>query len=128
MVVASGPTVFLKGRDEYALEVVGESFHQLTLENLCGGRSKGGHRHACTATLIYEDENPHDSRAIRVEIDGYPVGHLSRDMAPRYRAALERAGQAGRRAECAAVIVGGWDRGEDDRGHFGVRLDVPVEW
>jgi hypothetical protein len=119
--------VFLKGNGAYDLLVVGESKYQDALEEICGGRTKGGHEFPCAATLIYEDENPHDSRAVRVAINGRTVGYLSRDMAPRYRAAMDKAGQGGRVAQCEALIVGGWDRGEDARGHFGVKLDVPVE-
>ena len=120
--------VVLTGTGKFALLAVGESHYQDALEEICGGRSKGGRRFSCSATLIHEDENPHDHRAVRVDINGRTVGYLSRDMAPRYRAALEKAGQAGAMAQCGARIVGGWDRGEDDRGHFGVKLDVPIDW
>ncbi len=120
-----GP-VSLTGRGRYELEVVGESHYQLSLETPCGGRTIDGHAKPAIATLTHEDDNPHDRRAVRVEIDGVTAGDLSRQAARSYRRALANAGHAGRVATCAALIVGGWDRGDNDRGHFGVRLDLPV--
>jgi len=124
--VRDGP-VSLTGRGRYGLGVVGASHYQLSLETLCGGRTLDGHTKPALATLTHEDDNPHDRQAVRVEIDGVKVGYLSRQAARSYRRALANAGHAGRVATCAALIVGGWDRGDDDRGHFGVRLDIPVD-
>jgi hypothetical protein len=61
-----------------------------------------------------------------VEIDGHIVGHLSRENARQYRNKLKEAGHPRITASCRAIIVGGWDRGGSDRGHFGVRLDLPA--
>jgi len=123
---ASDEPVSLTGRGRYELQVVGESHYQLSLETLCGGRTYDGHNKPTLATLIHEDTNPHDGQAVRVEIDEITVGYLNRQEARSYRRALADAGHAGRVATCAALIVGGWDRGDGDRGHFGVRLDIPV--
>lgn len=43
-----------------------------------------------------------------------------------YRLKLKEAGYAGIPATYSAKIVGGWDRGGEDKGHFGVKLDLPV--
>jgi hypothetical protein len=117
--------VSLTGRGHYELKVVGESHYQLSLETLCGGRTFDGHNKPTLATLIHEDSNTHDEQAVRVEIDGITVGYLNRQEARSYRLALANTGHAGRVATCAALIVGGWDRGDGDRGHFGVKLDYP---
>jgi len=117
----------LPGPGRFAVEVVGTSHHQESLEAICGGRSKDGVRFKTTAVLVLEDENPHDKKAVRVEIDGYAVGHLSRENAREYRKQLKKAGHPKITASCAALIVGGWDRGGGDRGHFGARLDLPAE-
>jgi hypothetical protein len=69
--------------------------------------------------------NPYDSKAIRVDIQGNTVGYLSRENARQYRKRLEKAGHKGMTATCFAMVVGGWDRGSGDKGHFGVRLDLP---
>ena len=122
----SGATASLPGPGTYSIEVVGESHHQSTLEAICGGRTEEGHWMEVTATLVHEDANPHDSNAVRVEIDGRKVGYLSSANARQYRKKLKEAGYPGITAACSAVIVGGWDRGDGDRGHFGVKLDLPT--
>lgn len=112
--------VRLAGDGEYGLDVVGESHYQGDLERLAGGRTRDGVEVETQAELIPEDDNPHDKKAVRVAIGGRTVGHLSRDDARAFRESV------GRPATCAALIVGGWDRGKGDRGHFGVRLDADL--
>src|SRR5687768_6944898 len=46
--------------DGYTLDIVGESNYQKALEQICGGRCEDGAEHATHATLVLEDENPHD--------------------------------------------------------------------
>ena len=61
---------------------------------------------------------PDEDDGVRVEIHGAPVGSLTSDVAWVYRMTIAGA------SECRARIRGGWDRGLDDLGHFGVRLDL----
>ena len=77
------------------------------------------------AVLILEHANPYDSKAVQVLIGGRVCGYLSRENARAYRRQLKKAGHPNMTASCRAMIVGGWDRGAGDRGHFGVRLDLP---
>ncbi|MSP20043.1 MAG: hypothetical protein EXQ93_00610 [Alphaproteobacteria bacterium] len=63
---------------------------------------------------------------MRVDIEGATVGYLNREHAKQYRQQLLQAGQAGITATCPALIVGGWDRGRGNTGHFGVKLDIPM--
>lgn len=79
------------------------------------------------AVLVHENDNPYDNKAIRIDIQGMTVGYLSRKDARQYRKKLKEAGHPGITAKCFALIVGGWDRGPENRGHFGVRLDLPTE-
>ena len=106
----------------YLFEVVGESHYQADLERIVGGRTEDSASFQCVGTLIPEPDNPYDPQAVRVSVDGCTVAHLSRDWAAKFNAALLSSGYA--RASCNALIVGGWDRGEDDRGHFGIKLDI----
>ena len=76
---------------------------------------------------MLEDSNPYDSKAVRVDIEQQTVGHLSRNVARGYRKRLKQAGHPQLVSICDAVIRGGWDRGPDDRGHFGVWLDLPTD-
>ncbi len=117
----------LPGPGTYSLDVVGESNYQAALESICGGRSTRSQEKIMEATLIHEDDNPYDNQAISVRIQGKTVGYLSRKEARKYRKQLKQAGYPGITAKCSAMIVGGWDKGGGDRGHFGVRLDLPTK-
>lgn len=110
----------------YDFEVVGESRYQDALFDIAGGKTNDGHRLKKTALLIRQDNNPHDSKAVAVTIDGEPVGYLDRESARSFRQKLK--GQIPDDAAIAvpAMLVGGWDRGDGDEGHFGVRLDIPI--
>jgi hypothetical protein len=108
----------------YGVEVVGESNYQKNLKSLCGGYSKESQRVPVTATLVHEDENPHDNKAVRIDVGKRTVGYLCREDARKYRKYLKKSGHQGRDANCAALIVGGWNRGRQDRGSFGIFLDL----
>ena len=112
--------------ESYTIDVVGESNYQRALERICGGRTTEGHEKIVSATLVCEDNNPYDANAIRVDIEGYRVGYLSRDNAKKYRERLTEAGHVGKSTTCSARITGGWNRGGGDRGDFGVKIALPV--
>ena len=115
----------ISGAGNFRIDVAGESFYEESFTALCGERTIEGIRKEMTAKLELCDDNPHDNRAVRVTIQGYPVGHLSRDDARAFRRLVRYGSLAEHEVfECAAIIVGGWDRGEGALGHFGVRLDL----
>lgn len=115
----------IKGSGNYAIDVVGESHYQEALDNICGGKTEDGHKKEVTALVVCEDDNPHDKNAVMVEIHGEKVGYLDRVNAQQYRDQLKSAGLSGLLIECPAIIVGGWYRGENNEGHYGVKLDLP---
>jgi len=117
----------LQGSGAFALAIVGESHYQEALEAICGPRSDEGEDRRVEARLVLEDDNPYDSMAVRVDIQGLTVGYLSREHARQYRTRLGNAGHAGADAYCKARIRGGWDRGERGHGYYGVYLDLPVD-
>ena len=112
-----------------AVRVVGTSYHQDELEVIAGGRDFAGtRRRLLTVTLIREPDNPYDENAVRVDAAGVPVGHLSRDDAPRFHAITDRLANA---ATCRAELVGGWDQGSGDRGTIGMEIRTgrrPSRW
>jgi hypothetical protein len=110
----------LKGEGKFTIGAVGESFYQSALEAITGGHTEQGWSKPVRASLVCENTNPYDAKAVRVEILGQKVGYLARDRARLYR---RRFGQ--RTVVCDALIVGGWDRG-DSVGDFGVRLDLKL--
>lgn len=118
--------VKLPGPGTYAVDIVGESKYQSALETICGGRTDESQEKIVVAILVHEDDNPYDNKAIRVDIKGKTVGYPSRENARQYRKRLNKAGYPGVTATCSAMIVGGWDRGRGDSGHFGVKLDLPT--
>lgn len=124
---AAKPAGHIRGNGEFDCEVVGESHYQTALERIAGGRSDDGAEHGCTAVLVPEPQNKHDKNAIRVDIDGVTVGYLSRSDARDLGKVLRGKGLGGTTLTVNAMIVGGWDRGGGDRGHFGVRLDIPSD-
>jgi hypothetical protein len=107
------------------LEVVGESHYLTELWTIVGAEFQPGDhvRYDTVAVLIPEPDNPYDSNAIAVTINGLKVGYLSRDDARRYlpglRDAMKKAGGSfiGLRAD----IVG--RGGDDSLALLGVFLD-----
>ena len=105
------------------VDAVGESRYQDALEEIAGGRSDRGADHEKVALLIPEPTNRYDPNAVAVWIEGKIVGYLSRENAEVLQPGIIRLHrQHDRPVACRARIVGGWDRGGGDRGHFGVRL------
>jgi hypothetical protein len=120
------PQGHLPGPGTFEFDIVGESKYQAALEAICGGRSEDSAEHMTEAVLYLEDSNPHDNQAVRVAIEGQTVGYLSRQNARAYRKQLKQLGHPQTVCKCDAMIVGGWHRSSADRGHFGVKLDLPV--
>ncbi len=116
----------LPGPGTFNVEVVGEAQYQSALSKICGGKQPNGVQHRTQATLVLEDANTYDPQAVRVDISGQTVGYLSRKDARDYRRSIRQQGYPELTASCVAIINGGWDRGQDDQGHFGVRLDLPT--
>jgi len=103
------------------VEVVGESFHQSELLGLTGGRRRyGGVDLEAVAELV-----PLEDDGIEVRIEDKPVGFLDQEDAERFDARIADALDLTGAATCRAAIRGGWDRGGDDLGLFGVTLYLP---
>jgi hypothetical protein len=117
----------LPGPGEFQIEAVGTSKYQRALELAAGGRNEDGVEVYVQALLVFENDNPHDANAVKVFIGHTLVGYLKRTDAKSYRQQILKAGRGELVGCCAAKIVGGWDRGPDDQGYFGVRLDLPHE-
>lgn len=106
------------GEGAYPLDIVGESHCQSALDLICGGKTRDGHRKPVEAKIIPEFDNPHDSNAFRVVIDGTKVGYIPKDKAARLK---ELSGE--KTIDCPAIVIGGW-KINDDEGHYGVKLDL----
>ncbi len=117
-----------KGRG-WTFDVVGESNYQEELSAYYerhGGN--GSDLIVQSVVLRAEDNNPHDSKAVRVELQGRAVGYLPRARAAEYRAALSDTEALKNGATCSAKVTGGFEMDDDlkgrDRAHFGLKLNV----
>lgn len=84
----------------------------------------GALRPFVTAQMVLEPTNRFDPNAVRVDVGGATVGYLSRTDAPKWSGLLTQLAAEGIVPTCRARIIGGWDRGAGDEGHFGLRLLV----
>ncbi len=117
----------LKGDGDFDMEVVGESHYQKNFEFICGPRSKNGEERKVEAALVPDPKNLFDPNAVRVEVQGRIVGHLSREIAKNFRELLHKFGiPADTILLVDAEIRGGWKRSDDDEGNYGIRLDMPM--
>jgi hypothetical protein len=103
--------------------VVGVSFYQKALEKICGGRREEGIELHVQAKIIPYDDNPNDAHAVRIEIEGETIGHLSRKNALIWRSKMISEGSSGA-VTCPAKIA--WDRNFDKAGSYGVWLNVDL--
>jgi hypothetical protein len=120
----SQPTINYERSGDYSFDIVGESHYQDALDEICGGRTENGHKKTVQASIVHEDENKYDNKAICVMIRGKTVGYFNREDARLYRKLLKDNGSAGETATCSARILGGWERAKGDKGHYGVKLDL----
>lgn len=106
--------------------VVGEASYQPAIESIAGPPTASRQSHGMRVEAILEPEprNPVDRRAIVVKVAGRTVGYLSRADRDTWEQQVLGAWQQGRVAGCMATISGGWDRGGDDVGLYGVVLDI----
>lgn len=118
------PTTPLKLNGGRVFEVVGEGSYQRALDTICGGKCEDGYQMPKQATLVPEPANPHDRNAVAVFIDGHKVAYIPRGEAPPYQKLLLGLARRGFYCWCDATIVGGWLRGKNDEGHYGVKLDL----
>jgi hypothetical protein len=103
--------------------VVGVSFYQEALEKICANTHQEDYELFKEAVIVPEDDNPHDDHAVRVEIEGKTVGHLSRKNAVVWRSKMISDSISGA-VLCPAKII--WDRGAFKEGSYGVWLDIDL--
>lgn len=116
--VGASRSVTMPGRRELAVR--GESLHQDELLTLAGGRRPyGGVELDAVAELVALFNR------VVVLIDDTEVGSLSREDARRLAPVIREARREQGAATCRAVVRGGWDRGGEDVGMFGVVLFLP---
>jgi len=99
--------------------VVGVSFYQAALAKITGMKLEM----LVQAQIVPEQNNVHDSNAVRIEIEGEMVGHLSRENAFKWRGKMISEGFSNT-VTCPAKIR--WDRVYTEEGSYGVWLDIDL--
>ena len=75
------------------------------------------------ALLVPDDSNKYDDKAVRVDIEGSTVGHLSREDARSFRRRLGAKRLSGQITSCRAIICGGGVR-DGEKCKYGVYLNI----
>jgi hypothetical protein len=109
------------GPGHFDVEVVGESHYQWAIAAAAEAEEREG---ALVADLVPEDGNPHDPKAVRVDVLGRPVGYLPREDARTFRRRLASRRLSGQVTQCAATVTGGGETRGGGRLSFGVQLDM----
>ncbi len=109
---------------DFDFEIVGEANYQEAIQRLAGEHNQYGAATNCVATLVPEDDNPYDDKAVRVDISGLTVGYLCKEDARSFRRRLGAKKLSGQITTCDAVINGGGTRKSGERLHYGVQLDM----
>lgn len=110
---------------DYAFQVVGESFCQPAIQKVasqCGENELS--KVKLLAYLVPDDKNKHDKLAVRVDIMGLTVGHLSREDARSFRRRLTSKKMSKAVTTCDAKITGGFRKRNGEIANFGVQLDI----
>ena len=100
----------------YAYNIVGEQSYQNNLKKIAGPKEEESKFFECYAKVSSEPFNQYDKNAVKVEINGLPVGYLSRGEAAKL------AGKVVNKT-VPAVIDGGW-KDEESTGSYGVKLAI----
>jgi|LakMenEpi03Aug12_release.lakeMendotaPanAssembly.Ray.scaffolds.fasta_scaffold393396_1 hypothetical protein len=88
----------------FGCEVVGESHYQDALTAAVGEPPTRWNEAQVMASLVCETDNPHDSMAVGVFVNGNKVGYLRADAARAFHERLERRGIPGQTTHCGALI------------------------
>lgn len=120
----SVPHIKLAASRGFNQEVVGEGRRQEAFIELFGQKKASGINLERDAQLVFDDGNPVDPNAVGVLLDGLHVGYIPSDDAAAFRQQILAINPDELPIICSAKIVGGWDRGNGDEGHFGVKLSI----
>ena len=109
--------------DQGTVPVYGTRHYQSALKELAGEHGNKRADVQVTAHLIPDPKNEHDDKAIRVDVNGKTVGHLSRDDARSFRRRLGAKKIGPVTTTCTARVWGGFDRNNEPR-DYGVDLFI----
>lgn len=114
------------GTGFYSVAAVGTKFHLEALQRLCQNPPGAQAFLMCAAELFPEPDNPHDSNAVAIRIDGLKVAHLARDAAPGVVCALSRAGLPVDAVTLAKAVVSGGLSTPGRNYAYAIDLDIDI--
>ena len=113
----------IRGTKDFGFDIVGESYFQSSLKKIRSSRCMAEDNNF-EAFIVTEPDNPQDSNACAIYIDGYKVGYLPRDAAANYVDQMAAQGVQGVSCfQLRAKLVGGFGA----RVNIGVMVNLPVE-
>jgi len=115
-------TGIIRGTANIGFEIVGESYFQAALRKIRNSRCMA-EDNDFEAFIVTEPNNPHDTNACAVFIDGFKVGYLPRDAAASFVAQIADQGIHGVSCfQLRAKLVGGFG----SRLNIGVMVNLPL--
>ncbi len=111
----------LMGSQGDGIKLAGTSAFQAELKRMIGKIDEHGANKTVRVSLVEDDQNEHDSNAVKVTINGTTIAFLPAGRAIEYREQISAAGLSGMVGEASARIVGGFKTNEGTA-HLGVRL------
>lgn len=108
----------------YDVEVVGESNYQPVLKALMGDPNDPEMDGKGTAILVPEDNNPYDNKAVKVTVQGFTIGYLSREDARSFRRRLSAKKLGMVPTSCCFEITGGYTLKDGSQAFYGAMLDL----
>ena len=103
-------------------DIVDESHHQDALARIRGGRKEAADGIDVNIVLRLEPDDPHETEAVAVVIEGEKVGNLPPEDASVMRDFLRMEGAS--EAHCLGEVVGGSDGESGDGAYLSVKLDM----
>lgn len=115
---------------QFSWHVVGESNYQKNIKKVEKLKEKSDTA-TNTAILKYENNNPHDEKAVVVIMEGYIVGYLSREDARKFRKKINnliKRNEIPDEADlftCKAELIGGYINHNGQMLSYGVVVTLP---
>lgn len=114
------------GTGFYPVAAVGTKFYLEALRRLAQNPPGAQAFVLCAAELVPKPDNPHDSNAVAICIDGLKVAHLAREAAPGVSRALSGAGLPADAVTLAKAVVSG-GRCTSDR-DYAYSIDLGIDF
>lgn len=117
-------TLQWEGDSLFQLKTTGASYYRDAILKITNLEPDKNAFFPCIAILSPEDDNPHDSSAIKVIIKGHKVGYLPRAFAAMYHAYFKKFSLPVQDVACEALITKGYYSNEATY-EFAIELDIP---